>query len=298
MLLLVIASCSKASKIRTEAETAMTQLFKEVAKVPESVVVDEIETKFSDDSLCILNANFTAKNGLGHASTTKYEYIYLVSKGQAYEAYDEVGANDIFIAPEDYEKEKKGKIYEELAYEQAIRHLASVKVMTEGRMAGDKDRNDVVIPMTLETGLWDKRQFSNSFNEKTDESFLLLTAKGVFSNSATTGSEMTALLFVTDDYISLRLVEYSSSLVKDDESYTLRVKDKNEVVHYFRLYNSYSGDMTFSSYRGEGEDGFRKLLEEGGALVCMMQEEDSYSTPSQYYFKLHVDGYNKAIELI
>ena len=61
-----IASCGKASKIKSDAETAMVQLFKEVAKVPESVKVDEIEVKFSDDSLCILNANFTAKNGLGH----------------------------------------------------------------------------------------------------------------------------------------------------------------------------------------------------------------------------------------
>jgi hypothetical protein len=298
LIALAIASCGKASKVKSDAETAMVQLFKEVAKVPESVKVDEIEVKFSDDSLCILNANFTAKNGIGHEATSKYEYVYLVSKGQAYEAYDEVGSDNVYINPEDFDREKKGKKYEELPYEQAIRHLASVKMIVSGRAVGDKEGKDVEIPMTLKTGLWEKRQFSNSFNEKTDDSFLLLTTKGAFSNSATTGSDMTALLFVTKNSISLRLVEYSSSLVKDDESYTFRVKDSEEVVHYFRLYNDYDGDMTFSSYSGEGEDGFREILEKGGVVTCMIEENNRYGTPSKYYFKLHLDGYNEAINLI
>lgn len=293
-----LASCGNASKVKSDAEKAMVQLFKEVAKVPESVKVDEIEVMFSDDSLCILNANFTAENGLGHEATSKYEYVYLISKGQAYEAYDEVGEDNVYITPENFDREKKGKIYEELPYDQAIRHLASVKMIVSGRAVGDKEGNDVEIPMTLKTGLWEKRQFSNSFNEKTDESFLLLTTKGVFSNSATTGSDMTALLFVTKNSITLRLVEYNTSLVKDDESYTFRVKDSEEVVHYFRLYNDYDGDMTFSSYSGEGEDGFRELLEKGGVVICMIEENSRYGTPSKYYFQLHLDGYNEAITLI
>lgn len=257
LIVLSFASCSRASKVAAEAEKTMTQLFKEIAKVPESVKVDGIETKFSDDSLCILNANFTAKNGLGNESTSKYEYIYLVSQGQAYEAYGEIGDDDVYIKPEEFDREKKGKIYENLPYEQAIRHLASVKVITSGRAVGDQERNDVDIPMSLNTGLWEKRQYTDSFNEKTDDSYLVLKAKGAFSNSATNGSEMTALLFVSEYDISLRLVEYSSSLVKDDELYTLMVKTPDEEVHYFWLRNNYNGDMTFSSYLGEGESGFR-----------------------------------------
>ena len=298
LIALSFASCSRASKVAAEAEKTMTQLFKEIAKVPESVKVDGIETKFSDDSLCILNANFTAKNGLGNESTSKYEYIYIISQGQAYEAYGEIGDDDVYIKPEEFDREKKGKIYENLPYEQAIRHLASVKVITSGRAVGDKERNDVDIPMSLNTGLWEKRQYTNSFNEKTDDSYLVLKAKGAFSNSATTGSEMTALLFVSEYDISLRLVEYSSSLVKDDELYSLMVKTPDEEVHYFWLRNNYNGDMTFSSYLGEGESGFRILLEQGGVLTCMIEEQTSYGTPSKYYFKLRVNGYNEAINLI
>ena len=298
LIALSFASCSRASKVAAEAEKTMTQLFKEIAKVPESVKVDGIETKFSDDSLCILNANFTAKNGLGNESTSKYEYIYIISQGQAYEAYGEIGDDDVYIKPEEFDREKKGKIYENLPYEQAIRHLASVKVITSGRAVGDKERNDVDIPMSLNTGLWEKRQYTNSFNEKTDDSYLVLKAKGAFSNSATTGSEMTALLFVSEYDISLRLVEYSSSLVKDDELYTLMVKTPDEEVHYFFFFFDYDGDMTFSSYLGEGESGFRILLEQGGVLTCMIEEQTSYGTPSKYYFKLRVNGYNEAINLI
>ena len=298
LIVLSFASCSRASKVAAEAEKTMTQLFKEIAKVPESVKVDGIETKLSDDSLCILNANPTAKNGLGTESTSKYEYIYIISQGQAYEAYGEIGDDDVYIKPEEFDREKKGKIYENLPYEQAIRHLASVKVITSGRAVGDKERNDVDIPMSLNTGLWEKRQYTNSFNEKTDDSYLVLKAKGAFSNSATTGSEMTALLFVSEYDISLRLVEYSSSLVKDDELYSLMVKTPDEEVHYFWLRNNYNGDMTFSSYLGEGESGFRKLLEQGGVLTCMIEEQTRYGTPSKYYFKLRVNGYNEAINLI
>ena len=109
---------------------------------------------------------------------------------------------------------------------------------------------------------------------------------------------MTALLFVSEYDISLRLVEYSSSLVKDDELYSLMVKTPDEEVHYFWLRNNYNGDMTFSSYLGEGESGFRKLLEQGGVLTCMIEEQTSYGTPSKYYFKLRVNGYNEAINLI
>ena len=246
LIVLSFASCSRASKVAAEAEKTMTQLFKEIAKVPESVKVDGIETKFSDDSLCILNANFTAKNGLGNESTSKYEYVYLVSQGQAYEAYGEIGDDDVYIKPEEFDREKKGKIYENLPYEQAIRHLASVKVITSGRAVGDKENKDVDIPMSLNTGLWEKKQYTDSFNEKTDDSYLVLKAKGAFSNSATNGSEMTALLFVSEYDISLRLVEYSSSLVKDDELYSLMVKTPDEEVHCFWLRNNYNGDMTFS----------------------------------------------------
>ncbi len=296
--MLSLLSCSRASKVAAEAEQTMIQLFKEIAKVPESVKVDGIETKFSDDSLCILNANFTAKNGFGNETTTKYEYIYLISQEQAYEAYGEIGDDDVYIKPEEFDREKKGKIYENLPYEQAIRHLASVKVITSGRAVGDKENKDVDIPMSLNTGLWEKKQYTDSFHEKTDDSYLVLKAKGAFSNSATNGSEMTALLFVSEYDISLRLVEYSSSLVKDDELYTLMVKTPDEEVHYFWLRNNYNGDMTFSSYLGEGESGFRKLLEQGGVLTCMIEEQTRYGTPSKYYFKLRVNGYNEAINLI
>lgn len=298
LIALVLISCGKASKTRSNAEKAMIQLFKEVANVPESVKVDNVEVKYSNDSLCILNANFTAKNRLGHETTSKYEYIYLISKGKAYESFEEVGGENVFVSLDDFDRVKKGKIYETLPYDLAIRHLASVKTIVSGREVGDRERNEVYIPITLNTGLWEKRQFSDSFNEKTDKSFLLLIEEGAFSNSATSGSKMTALLYVTQQNISIRLVEYGSSLVKDDESYTLRVKDSDEIVHNFRLYNNYNGDMNFSSYSGEGEDAFRKILEKGGTVTCVIEEITRYGTPSKYYFKLHTDGYNEAINLI
>lgn len=298
MMMLAIASCSKTAKIKDAAETAMPQLFKEVARVPESVVVDNIEVKYVDDSLCILNANFTAKNGLGQESTTKYEYIYLVSMDQAYETYEEEGIGDVYLSPEEFEKEKHGKIYESLSYEEALRYLSSIKVMQAGRAVGDKERNEVNIPMVLETGLWEKKQYTDAFQEETDDSYLLLQTNGAFTNSATSGSELTALLFVDEDNIFLRLAEYGSILVTDDGSYSLMAKGDDGVVHYYRLYNDYNGNMSFAIFFGEGEDSFRELLEKGGIINCVVKEITEYGTPSQYYFKFNVTGYNEAIKFI
>ena len=296
LVVLALTACSEASKVKNDAEKAMVQLFKEMAKVPESVRVEEIELKYSNDSLCIFNANFTAKNGFGNEVTTKYEYIYLVSNGRAYEVYEKVGHDNVFVSLEDFDREKKGKIYEELSYDDAIRYLASAKMIVSGRVVGDKERNEVNIPLTLNTGLWQKCQFTNSFNEKTDDSFIFLTEKGTFSNSATTASDLTALLFVTDEHITLRLIEYNSSVVKDDDTYLLVAKDSNNNVHYFKLQNNYSGNMVFDRYTGGGEFAFRTLLEKEGVVICAMEEINRYGAPSKYYFKLHLDGYNEAIK--
>ena len=99
---LVVSSCSSpGSKIEKAAQAQVQATLTELAKDPSSVKFDNIQTKFLDDSLCILQMNWTAKNGLGHEVTDQIEYYYIGSNGKFYEAYQEFsGDGEIFCTEE------------------------------------------------------------------------------------------------------------------------------------------------------------------------------------------------------
>lgn len=162
LLVLTVVSCSRTSKIQSEAEVSLRQFINEAASSGldvyykfDSVVVDKIETKFTDDSLCILNAIVTGYNGSRYPFTSKFEYIYLVSRDKAYETVLLEGINNVFIEREEYEKNKKSTMFETLSYNQALRHISIIKIITGGRTVGNVEGNTDEIPMILNTGLWD-----------------------------------------------------------------------------------------------------------------------------------------------
>lgn len=295
VVVLAVTSCSRSAKFEKVAKTQMEATFKEVAKDPSSVVVSNIQTVYSDDSLCILHSDFTAKNGLGIEIKDKYEYILIHSNGKNYETYMEINQNTtgVFVEKEQYEKNKKGTIYESLSYEDGLRYLSAIQVNGKGREAGVKDGEKFNIPVPTETGSWELRAYENEFGEKSTNKYLLLMGSGAFSNSATTGSRMTAILYVDKDKFSFKLVEYDSSVVKDDETYSFRIKSVDGEVCDMTLYNSdSSGQMS-----AIGTSKFEKMqtiLSKGGTITVAVREMNAYSTPSAYLFTLNVDGYLKA----
>ena len=55
LIVLALCSCSQKSKLESMAKEQMEKTFKEMAKVPESVKLSNLETVYSDDSLCIIH---------------------------------------------------------------------------------------------------------------------------------------------------------------------------------------------------------------------------------------------------
>ena len=104
-----MTSCSESAKLESAAKKQMEATFKEMARDPSSVSLSNIETVYSDDSLCILHCDFSAKNGLGAEVKDKCEYIFISSNGKNYESYMEINKNEdgIFVSPEKYEKNKQ-----------------------------------------------------------------------------------------------------------------------------------------------------------------------------------------------
>lgn len=289
----MMSCANKADELNNEAKAAASQFFHEIAKDPSSVQLSNVNTVFSSDSLCILHLVFKAKNGLGIESSDKMEYVYIVSGEEKYEAYQGMDADSIYQDNATFEKTKEGSIYEELSYEDAMYYRAAILTNSRGRSVGDKAGDkDVAIPIPTGTGFWEICAYRDEFGDTTSEKYLRIGGKGYFSNSATTGSRMTAYLFVDQNSFNFRFIEYDSHVVKDDETCYMKIKDSDGDVHEFTLFNSKNGQMTssYSDYK------IREILKKGG-VITVSAEMGKYSK-SQYLFKMDVTGYDKAYEFI
>lgn len=300
LCVLALCSCSQKSKLESMAKDQMEKTFKEMAKDPESVKLSNLETVYSDDSLCIIHVDFAAKNGLGYEIKNRCEYIFISSNGKNYESYQEIAKEEdgVFVSQDKYNKEKKGTIYETLDYEPGLRYLAAIYVNENGREAGNSEGESFSIPVPTGTGSWEMKSYKDEFGEEGASKYLVLMGSGVFSNSATTNSKMTAVLFMekTGDF-SFKLIEYSSSVVKSDDSYDYRIKDSEGEVHEMTLYNGEeSGQM--SSWSSDNKETMKKILNKGGVITVSVRERHAYSTPDTYLFKLDVTGYNKAASFL
>lgn len=274
IMIIIISSCSKTLKIENAAKKQMVATFKEVANDPSNVKVSNIETKFVNDSLCILSADVSAKNGLGVEIQDKCEYIYIMSKGKLYEAYQDVDSDNegIFQTEEKYAKEKKGKIYESLSYSDGLRYLAAIFVNEQGREVGNKKGDVLSIPVPTGTGVWQINSSQNEFGEKVNDKYLFLTGKGFFSNSATTDAELTSVLFIEESgAFALRLIEYDSNIVKNDDFYNCKIKDPEGNIYEFDLVNDEeSGDFHLDNT--EAENNMQKILGGGGVVSVSIKK--------------------------
>lgn len=292
MAIIMMSCTNKAKKLNGEAKEAVKQVFLEIAKDPSSVQLSNVNTVFSNDSLCILHLDLKAKNGLGIESNSKMEYVYMVSGEEKYEAYQALESDSVYQDIETFERTKKDKMYAELPYENALYYRAAILANSSGRSVGDKaGEKEVNIPMPTGTGFWEVSTYKDEFGEDTSERYLRIGGKGYFSNSATTGSRMTAYLFVDRKSFGFRFIEYDSHVVKDDETCHMKIKDSYGDVHEFTLYNSNSGQMTsYSDYE------IKEILKKGGKIT--VSAEMGKYTKSQYLFKMDVTGYDKAYEFI
>lgn len=296
----LMLSCSQSSKIESAAKKQMEVTFKEVTKDPSSVKLSNMETVFNDDSLCIIHVDLSAKNGIGVDVKRRYEYIFISSYGKNYESWQEINNDNggVFVSLGQYDKDKKGKIYESLSYESGLRYLAVIYVNANGREAGVVDGGYFSIPVPTGTGEWETTSCIDEFGEIGEEKYLLLRGHGVFSNSATTSSEMTAIFIIDKNYrFIFKLVEYNSILVKSDKFYEYRIKDSTGDIYDMTLYNSCEhGEMgsdlqTYKEY-------MKKILSKGGVITVSVKEKYPYSTPDTYLFKLDVIGFEKALSYI
>ena len=180
MAIVVMSCTNKAKELNDEAKEAVKQVFQEIAKDPSSVQLSNVNTVFSNDSLCILHLDLKAKNGLGIESNRKMEYVYMVSGEEKYEAYQALESDSVYQDIETFERTKKDKMYAELPYENAIYYRAAILANSSGRAVGDKaGEKEVSIPMPTGTGFWEVSAYKDEFGEDTSESICVLAGKDI-----------------------------------------------------------------------------------------------------------------------
>lgn len=74
--LFFMSACS--TNLESIAKKQMEKTMNELAKDPSSIQISNVETVFSNDSICILHFKFSGKNGFGGFSSNNIEYIYLI----------------------------------------------------------------------------------------------------------------------------------------------------------------------------------------------------------------------------
>lgn len=299
LLTCTIVSCSSPS-LEKVAKKQCTILLTEVAKDPSSVKLTNFRTVYQTDSLCILHAVFTAKNGLGVETSDDIEYIYYVGNdNNVYESYLDLSEEDsIFVNEQDMQVVNRYTFYKDLDYKDAIKQRVINQLNTNGRVVGNKELNVNIEPI-INIGQWELKYYKDEFGEYSNNKYLVLVGTGVFSNSATTNSEMSAILFVDKTSVSMRLVEYSSLVVKDDDKFNLKIKDNDGSVTRFEMYNSESGYMYFtnSSYFGQRYNNIITILDKEGIIRCNGIMSNSYSS-SSYTFSFDLNGYKEAMKYI
>lgn len=300
LLACIVAACNTTPKIEKAAQEQCTKLFTELAKDPASVKLTDFRTVYRTDSICILHLVFTAKNGLGMETSDDMEYIYFIGDdNNIYESYVDLSENDsIYLNEAELNNIKKLTFYSNLDYADAMKHRVISQLNEEGRVVG-KPEAAVDLKPLVNTGKWTLKYYKDEFGEYSNDKYLVLTGSGVFSNSATTNSEMSAILFVDKENISLRLIEYRSSVVKDDDSFDMKVKDCNGEITKFSLYNTKSGYIYFSnsSYFGNNYDKIKKVLDKEGVIRCSGTMYNSYSS-SSYTFSFDLTGYKEALSFL
>ena len=75
-LLLILCSCSHS--LKQEAIKQMDKTTHELAKDPSSVQINNLKVLFDNDSICVLQFTFSAKNGFGALTSSRCEYVYLI----------------------------------------------------------------------------------------------------------------------------------------------------------------------------------------------------------------------------
>lgn len=135
-------------------------------------------------------------------------------------------------------------------------------------------------PAPLSDSVWEKKYYVDEFDQPTDNYYICTVLDGTFSNSATTNDYMNAVLFIDDNGLKIRLVEYGSKYVKgyrsDGELYIATVLMPSGEKVKMRCNLAYGSDRL--KFKDKDNETLLEALKEEKDIKVRIDEYDGISS--------------------
>jgi hypothetical protein len=284
-----LVSCSQQFTIEDMAKNSAEQYFtNSIGKIEISNI--ETETKYKNDSLCIIEAiyDIKLKNAVKKKDTT--EYVYLLHSNVAYETIRSEDFDDVeFFSREEYEKKKIGEIYESLSYDDAMYYFAAILINEHGRKVNDHDRN-VYIPTPL--GNWKLYNIEDKFGDKTAEKYLGVKGKGIIEFDANKKMDMSVYLFIRNDRVYFKFHEGDMQYLCADNGpiiISLKGSDGETCKYDFVIQKNGEIVLSDSCEKVQSLEKILSLINKEGIMTGAAQRYNTH-----YIFKIDLSGYKEA----
>ena len=130
LVVFTLSACTNKDRLLSKAKKDAKEMVEKIAMEPanfnKNISLDEITPIYSSDSLCILYLSVKFKNLLGVDVTQRVEFVHFGDCWFMHAPDEDKKETTIFLPEELYEKEKKGKIYENYQYDDALYYRAAL----------------------------------------------------------------------------------------------------------------------------------------------------------------------------
>ncbi|MBP3773200.1 MAG: hypothetical protein J6I53_11010 [Treponema sp.] len=135
-------------------------------------------------------------------------------------------------------------------------------------------------PAPASGSVWEKMYYVDEFDQPTDDYYMCTTINGTFSNSATTDDALSVVLFMDEDGLRIRLIEYGSNFVKgyhsDGTSYTATVLMPSGEKIKMSCNLDYGSDRL--KFNAKANEMLLEALREEKDIKIRIDEEDGISS--------------------
>ena len=147
----------------------------------------------------------------------------------------------------------------------------------------------VSIGKSESAGVWQMSYYVDEFKNPTNYGYITTSVNGVFSNTATTDSKLTAKFIVDSEDFAIKLYEYGSQEVKsiDFESYAITFLDTDGIKHYIHGLIQKNGDRIEIS--GDDKDELLKAFQKEGKISFYIEETNRPTT--NYLFSVETSNF-------
>lgn len=265
-------------------------------------VFSNLNIVFQNDSLCVIHYDVMITNNRGQQRTYQQEYIYLESGGYDYECI--IGSNFVFMGESEYDRVKKGKIYEKLPYKEGLVYRLIKNIRYSGRNLTDPEAG-ILVKNPMGIGDWDVKDVVDKFGNPTGEKYLSLRSMGHYDMPSVKNNDLEVFLSIRKDggkYLSFKKSRYTEIYVTEPDIY-ITINAPEGEFHSFAESGFYEENKVYR----EGFSNIYHLIYEKPIPVlqdCLSKEQSLqfFAKEEEYNYtfrwKFNFEGYNEALKYI